>query len=205
MYCLQKNVLFACTITCDIKLDQNTPTKGVNGGGKDSCQGDSGGPIVIRDGNNNKHIQVGVVSWGEGCARERFPGVYARVSSAHSWIKQVVCGDEGMWNTNASFCDGSNNNNNNSPTTAPVPSPTPAPPTGGTPPTSLPPSCVNLKLELLTDEYGSDDTEFFLVTSEQEFLWDESSFGNNELYRYSACIDPAGCATLDFFDSFGDG
>jgi secreted trypsin-like serine protease len=37
---------------------------GVNGGGKDSCQGDSGGPIVIRDG--DRHIQVGVVSWGYG-------------------------------------------------------------------------------------------------------------------------------------------
>ena len=174
----------------------------MNGGGKDSCQGDSGGPIVIRK--NNKHIQVGVVSWGEGCARENYPGVYARVSSAHGWIKQVVCGNEGMWNTNASFCDGSNNN---SPTMSPVVAPTPAPPTGGTPsPPSSPSSCVDLKLELLTDEYGSDDTEFFLVTSEEEeFLWDETSLNNNELYRYSACIDPTGCATLDFFDSHGDG
>ena len=143
------------------------------------------------------------MSWGQGCARERYPGVYARVSSAHDWIKQVVCGNEGMWNTNASFCDGGNNN---SPTTGPVPAPTPAPPpTGGVSPTPPPSSCVNLKMELLTDEYGSDDTEFFLVTSEEEFLWDEVSLNNNELYRYSACVDPLGCATLDFFDSYGDG
>lgn len=37
---------------------------GVQGGGKDACQGDSGGPLVMRDG--NKHVQVGIVSWGEG-------------------------------------------------------------------------------------------------------------------------------------------
>ncbi len=44
---------------------------GIDGGSKDSCQGNSGSLIVICDG--DKHIQVGVVSWGEGCARERYP------------------------------------------------------------------------------------------------------------------------------------
>jgi trypsin len=40
---------------------------GVEGGGKDACQGDSGGPIVVKDG--NRHIQVGIVSWGEGVSK----------------------------------------------------------------------------------------------------------------------------------------
>jgi trypsin len=36
--------------------------------GKDSCQGDSGGPLMFRD-STNEWTQVGLVSFGEGCAR----------------------------------------------------------------------------------------------------------------------------------------
>ena len=63
---------------------------GFHEGGIDSCQGDSGGPLVIGD------VQYGVVSFGDGCAREKRPGVYVKVSNYVSWIEETVdiCGSE---------------------------------------------------------------------------------------------------------------
>jgi hypothetical protein len=59
--------------------------------GEDGCQGDSGGPLLKKGNINDKRddVQVGVVSWGLGCAEH--PGVYARVSEGYDWIEKQVC------------------------------------------------------------------------------------------------------------------
>lgn len=57
-------------------------------GGKDACQGDSGGPLIA--GSIAGQVQVGVVSRGDGCARELAPGIYTRVSAYTDWIRSEV-------------------------------------------------------------------------------------------------------------------
>ena len=48
------------------------------GGGIDTCQGDSGGPMFKRNA-ANEWVQVGITSWGIGCAQPNAPGVYTEV------------------------------------------------------------------------------------------------------------------------------
>mmetsp|Transcript_19533 Transcript_19533/g.24618 ORF Transcript_19533/g.24618 Transcript_19533/m.24618 type:complete len:389 (+) Transcript_19533:61-1227(+) len=57
--------------------------------GKDACGGDSGGPLYDK----NNDAVVGVTSWGIGCARQDYPGVYSRISSGLSWIQENACRD----------------------------------------------------------------------------------------------------------------
>jgi secreted trypsin-like serine protease len=60
-------------------------------GGVDTCQGDSGGPMFRPDA-TGAWIQVGIVSWGNGCARPQFPGVYTQVSTFADEIQAAADG-----------------------------------------------------------------------------------------------------------------
>ena len=62
---------------------------GTAAGGVDTCQGDSGGPMVGRDA-TGEWVQVGIVSWGLGCARDGYPGVYTQISTFRDDIRKAT-------------------------------------------------------------------------------------------------------------------
>jgi len=91
--------------------------------GLDACQGDSGGPMMDAAGR-----QVGIVSFGDGCAQSDAFGVYTRVSALREWIEGQICAGS-TFAESFGYCG------------APPPPPTPGPPTPG-PPTPGPPTPI---------------------------------------------------------------
>ena len=85
-YLLKAQVPFVSDATCNSASmydGEIIPTDeicaGYAAGGVDTCQGDSGGPM-FRTTSSGAWVQVGIVSWGDGCARPNKPGVYSQVS-----------------------------------------------------------------------------------------------------------------------------
>lgn len=119
--------------------------------GQDSCQGDSGGPLMDRE--NNK--LVGIVSWGIGCAVAGQPGVYSKISSQWTWIKDTIC--SGHSSPKPSFCDGVPPS-----PTPPSPSPpTPSPPSPS-PPSPSPPTGNCVDTSGWVDEYD-DGCDWYAI------------------------------------------
>jgi len=72
------------------QVTDNMICAGLSDGGKDSCHGDSGGPLMIFDASTTRWKQVGIVSWGEGCAEPNYYGVYTRLSHYTAWVTSQI-------------------------------------------------------------------------------------------------------------------
>eukprot|EP00873_Tetraselmis_striata_P011335 jgi/Tetstr1/431599/TSEL_021129.t1 len=58
--------------------------------GQDSCLGDSGGPGILRGRTWRDDVQVGVISWGDECASDRFPGVLTRLTAVMDFVTEIL-------------------------------------------------------------------------------------------------------------------
>jgi secreted trypsin-like serine protease len=72
-----------------VQITDNMICAGLPEGGQDSCQGDSGGFLGAPLG-DGKYVQLGIVSWGVGCARPKLFGVYTRVGSYADWLQEQM-------------------------------------------------------------------------------------------------------------------
>ncbi|GID96816.1 S1 family peptidase [Amorphoplanes digitatis] len=95
-YLRKATVPFVSDATCNSSsmyngqiIASNEICAGYAAGGVDTCQGDSGGPMFRRNA-SNAWVQVGIVSWGDGCARPNKPGVYTQVSFFASTIASAA-------------------------------------------------------------------------------------------------------------------
>ena len=106
------------------KVTDNMLCAGLKAGGKDSCQGDSGGPLMTFDSSTASWKQVGIVSWGQGCAEPNFYGIYTQLSHYADWVAEQIPALATPTPT---------------PTNTPTPTPTNTPtPTGTLPATATP-------------------------------------------------------------------
>lgn len=77
----------SCSAAYSGDITENMLCAGEMSGGKDSCYGDSGGPLILGD-SSSTAVQVGIVSWGNGCGLANFPGVYTRLANYSAWLSQ---------------------------------------------------------------------------------------------------------------------
>ncbi|KAM6332228.1 transmembrane protease serine 9 [Alca torda] len=77
----------ACKKFYPVQISSRMVCAGFPQGSVDSCSGDAGGPLACKE-PSGKWFLAGITSWGYGCARPYFPGVYTKVTAVQGWIAQ---------------------------------------------------------------------------------------------------------------------
>lgn len=57
---------------------------------KGVCSGDSGSPLFVPGAGPGRDVQIGIVSFGIGCADMGFPDVFTDVAKMHTWIQRGI-------------------------------------------------------------------------------------------------------------------
>jgi len=179
----------------DVK-DDTMFCAGVEGGGKDSCQGDSGGPIFYQK-QDGSYEQVGIVSWGIGCAQRNYPGVYSRISGELDWIQEQVCNISAI---KPAYCggDGGGGGGNNSPVSPQLPPP--PPPTAQAPPQGT----VPVRIDITYDRFASEVDWKFEQDGQIVLSYNGLSQDNSKRKSYRVNLIPGG-AVFTINDGNRDG
>ncbi|XP_032059648.1 transmembrane protease serine 9 [Aythya fuligula] len=77
----------ACKKFYPVQISSRMVCAGFPHGTVDSCSGDAGGPLACQE-PSGRWFLAGITSWGYGCARPYFPGVYTKVTAVQGWIAQ---------------------------------------------------------------------------------------------------------------------
>lgn len=178
----------------------------------DTCHGDSGGPIMFENPNYwqevsecpdcdiGRYLQVGIVSWGEDCADEVFPGVAARVAQSYSRIRDRVCSIDGAALAPSWFeCAG------NEETYSPVPTVSPTS-LRSFAPAERPPT-TEIAVEIFLDVFA-EETAWELIaesTGETVFRNDFGDYTFENKIRKVFDLENGAAYEFAIADRFGDG
>jgi len=179
----------------DGKVDDRTMFCAGTNDNRDSCQGDSGGPIFYEKPNGRGYKQVGIVSWGRGCAQRRYPGVYSRISGQYTWMRSQICQ---MTTTNYCRDDNNDDNNQEEEESTTITDSNSNDDDGTT---------VSIRLDIYYDKYEYEIGWFF----EQDGIVQLTKIPNSsseevgEATQYRLRLQPGKNALFTITDSFGDG
>ncbi|KAF7235921.1 Transmembrane protease serine 9 [Varanus komodoensis] len=79
----------ACRRFYPVQISSRMACAGLPHGTVDSCSGDAGGPLACQEPSGHWFL-AGITSWGYGCGRPHFPGVYTKVTAVRSWLGQSL-------------------------------------------------------------------------------------------------------------------
>lgn len=169
--------------------------------GRDACYGDSGGPLM----DSNFNVQVGIVSFGNSCAKSGYPGVYSRISDQWPWISRIICDYHSS--PKPSICPQLTASPTKRPIVSPVSSNSP-PQSAISPARDCPSDRNRLMLRFKTDDNGSDTFYYLTKNSGGPVIaleGNSSSFQSNTVYARLICLSKAYCYKFFMCNRSGNG